>query len=125
MTVIDADAHLFRRYVAQHGGILGAFAGCHLDAGVADIGWLVLRGGNKQAAGSGQTQTDCASKHVIPSSERISTELFLAPQGGSSIYPAAILCVLRRATGKNLHSAVSNICPPPTAAGTAFGTGVV
>jgi hypothetical protein len=92
MTVIDADAHLFRRYVARHGGILGAFAGCHLDAGVADIGWLVLRGANKQAAGSGQTQTDC---------------------------------VLRRAPRKNLHSAVSNICPLPTAAGTAFATGVV
>src|ERR1019366_1060728 len=67
-------------------------AGCHLDAGVADIGWLVLRGANKQAAGSGQTQTDC---------------------------------VLRRAPRKNLHSAVSNICPPPTASGTAFATGVV
>src|ERR1039457_1202589 len=84
MTVIDADAHLFRRYVAQHGGILGAFAGYHLDAGVADIGWMVLRSANKQAAGSGQTQTDC---------------------------------VLRRAPGKNLHSAVSNICPPPTGSG--------
>jgi hypothetical protein len=52
---------------------------------------LVLRGANKQAAGSGQTQTDC---------------------------------MLRRAPGKNLHRAVSNICPPPTATGTAFGTGV-
>ena len=87
MTVIDADAHLFRRYVAQHGGILGAFAGCHLDAGVADIGWLVLRGGNKQAAGSGQTQTDCASKHVIPSSERISTELFFGSPGWIEYIP--------------------------------------
>src|ERR1019366_498668 len=95
---VDADAHLFRRYVVQHGFKLGAFARSRLDASVADKAWLVLCGGYRQTTGSGYQQADCNSTHVILSSQWISPEFPVwSPQGGVSIYQAAIPCVFRGA----------------------------